>query len=104
MDSNSDIINVPHPEMHPSSDEEDNCSNQLKECAENDSNVEVKNRVALMLGVGLLAVDGFMMESYQEEPLKSNKSKKSKPTRELLKKFAEGVCSHVVGLPRMSGS
>ena len=81
MDTNSDIINVPCLEMHPSSDKEENCSNQLKECVENDSKVEAKNRVAFMLGVGSLVFDAFMMESYQEESFKSYKGKKNKPTR-----------------------
>ena len=88
MDTNNDIINVSHPEMCPSSDEEDNCSNQLKEHIENDSNVEAKNRVAFMLCVNLSTVDDLILESYQEEPLKSYKGKNNTPARELIKNLA----------------
>ena len=46
-----------------------------------------------MLSLDLSVVDGFSMKSYQQEPLRSYKGKKNKPTKELRKKelYRRGV-------------
>ena len=78
--------NMQHPEPLSTDDEAEEEMNHLKEHAENDEKIESKHRVSFMLGVGLSVVLGFSMDSFQQEPCKSFKGKKNKPTRELLKK------------------
>ena len=75
-----------HPEPLSTDDEAEEEINHLKEYAENDEKIEAKHRVSFMLGVGLSVVLGFSMDLFQQEPFKSYKGKKNKPTRELLKK------------------
>ena len=72
---------MPHPEPLPTDDEDEVQTNKLKECIENDTNVEAKHRVAFLLGVGSSVIDGFSIDSFQEELFKSYKGENNKPTR-----------------------
>ena len=57
--TNSNTSHAPQPEPLPTDNEDEMQTNKLKECIENDTNVEAKHRVALLLGVGSSVIDGF---------------------------------------------
>ena len=79
--TNSNASHVHHPGPLPTDDEDKVQTNELKECIENDTDVEAKHRVAFLLGVGLSVIDSFSIDCFQEDPFKSYKGKKNKPTR-----------------------
>ena len=87
--TNSNASYAPHPELLPTDDEDEARSNKLKECVENYTNVEAKHRVVFLLGVGLSVIDGFSIDSSQEDPFKGYKGKRiSQLVRRITQSFS----------------